>query len=236
MARTSRLNRIALALGPLPLLMFVLLGPAVAVPVKYQFGGVISEASASAGVAAGTPFSGTFSYDPAKLTGGYVIEGFSQASYGLSRDWPGSVADGAGLTLQIGGKTILANPGGLAIATSEIDYPGQFGYRDAAGNPASPHTSVVISNSNVDDGPLQVALTLNNPARGLSDSLYPLNLAEFPDAQLSVTSSTDPGAAMLYAGTIDSLVQIPVPEPACASLLCFVAVGWFARRRRHRAL
>jgi hypothetical protein len=161
-----------------------------------------------------------------------VIEGFSQAAFGLSANWPGSVADGSGLTLQIGGQTILANPGGLAIATYEIDYPGQYGYTDASGNPKSPYTTVVISNSYVGDNPLQVALNLTNPTRGLGDSIYPLNLAEFPSAQLSVTIPNSSGTETLYTGTIDSLFELSVPEPAGATVLCLVATAWFGRTHR----
>ena len=160
-------------------------------------------------------FSGTFSYDPTGTpSGGIGFEGFSQATYGHSLNYPGSVADGSGLTLQIGGQTILANPGGVSVALSEIDYTGQYGYRDASGL-QNPYTSVTISNENVDGGPLEVALGLTNPTLSLSNSFYPLTLAEFPDAQLGVTLFTNPGSETLYTGTIDSLVEVAVPEPVC---------------------
>jgi hypothetical protein len=63
---------------------------------------------------------------------------------------------------------------------------------------------------------------------GIQASL--LNLANFPQAQLEVTELTNPGSKTLYAGTIESLVELPVPEPAYAILLCLAAIGWFARR------
>ena len=201
-------------------------------PIQYQYGGVITQADSSTGVAPGAPFSGTFSYDPANLSSGLGFEGFSQANYGLSTTSPGSVPGDSGLALQIGGQTILANPGGVAIVTSESDTPGQYGKVDASGNPVSPYTTVVISNSQVDTSPLQVSVNLTNPTRGLSDSLYPLNIAEFPEAQLDVTLSTNPGAAPLYTGTINSLVELTVPEPVFATVLCIVSIGWFARVRR----
>ena len=53
-----------------------------------------------------------------------------------------------------------------------------------------------------------------NPTRGLSDSLYPLISLSSLNAQLNVTLSTNSGAETLYTGTIDSLVETPVPEPA----------------------
>ncbi len=232
MAPTKTPRRPVQSLALLAALIAIFDTAAQASPIQYQYGGVITQAGPSTGVAPGTPFSGTFSYDPANLSGGSGFEGFSSANYGLSTAWPDSVAGGSGITLQIGGQTILANPGGVAIATYESDSPGQYGKVDAFGNPASPYTTVVISNSLVDTSPLQVSLNLSNPTRGLSDSLYPYNLAEFPDAQLNVTLSTNPGAAPLYTGTIDSLVELTVPEPVFATVLCIVSIGWFARTRR----
>ena len=63
-----------------------------------------------------------------------------------------------------------------------------------------------------------------------------LNLADFPVAQLSVSELTNPGTKILYAGTIDSLEEFPVPEPACATLFSLAAIGWFVRTRRIRGL
>jgi hypothetical protein len=222
----------AFQIGLLAGLIAIVDAAAQASPISYQYGGVITAASPSTGVAPGTPFSGAFSYDPANPSYAIGIEGFSQAYYGLTTTEPGSVAGDAGLTLQIGGQTILANPGGVAIATYETASPGQSGSVDTSGSPASPYTSLVISNSLVDKRPLQVALNLRNPTRALADSGNPYNLAEFPGAQLSVTLANDASAAPLYTGTIDSLVELTVPEPAFATLLCLFAIGWFARSRR----
>ena len=228
----SRLCRLALHLGSLAAASVIFDLPAHAPPIQYQYGGVITQADPSTGIVPGTRFSGTFSYDPTgTLSGGIGFEGFSQATYGHSLNYPGSVADGSGLTLQIGGQTILANPGGVSVGLSEIDYPGQWGYRDANG-PANPYTTVTISNENVDGGSLEVALGLTNPTRSLGNSFYPLTLAEFPDAQLGVTLLTNPGSETLYTGTIDSLVEMAVPEPAFTTLLCLVAIGWFTTRSR----
>ncbi len=235
MTPLSRLGRLALHLGILAAASAIFDLAVQASPIQYQYGGVITQADPSTGIVPGTRFSGTFSYDPTgTLSGGIGFEGFSQATYGHSVNYPGSVADGSGLTLQIGGQTILANPGGVSVGLSEIDYPGQWGYRDANGNPVSPYTTVTISNLNVDGGPLQVALGLTNPARALGNSFYPLTLAEFPDAQLGVTLLTNPGSETLYTGTIDSLVEMAVPEPFCATVLCLIAIGWFTRSRSCR--
>ncbi|MFI5458959.1 MAG: hypothetical protein ACHRXM_26320 [Isosphaerales bacterium] len=236
MAPTSTPRRLAPCLGLMATVIAISDVAAHASPIQYQYGGVITAADPSTGVAPGTRFSGTFSYDPAKLSGGFQIEGSFQAIYGRSANFPDSVADGSGLILQIGGQTVLANPGGVQVSVAEIEYPGQYGYRDTSGNLQNPHTSVSISNENVDGGPLLVALGLTNPTRSVFGSLTlptTLNLADFSQAQLSVTLMTNPGSKTLYSGTIDSLVEIPVPEPAFATLLCLAAIVWFARTRRH---
>src|SRR5262249_29257467 len=95
----STRRRIALALSLLAAFNSILCSAAIASPMQYEFGGFITQADPSTGVAPGTHFSGTFAYDPAKLFGGFSIEGFSEANYGLSVNWPGSVADGSALTL-----------------------------------------------------------------------------------------------------------------------------------------
>jgi len=234
MAPTSTTRRLAPRLGLVVAVMAVSDVAAHASPIEYRYGGVITSADPSTGVAPGTPFSGIISYDPARPSGGIGFEGYSQVNYGLSENYPDSVADGSGLTLQIGGQTILANPGGVMVSVSDIDYLGQYGYRDTSGNPQNPHTTVTISNADVDGGPLQVALSLTNPTRSVSSSLPALNLADYPQARLNVAESTNSGSNTLYTGTIDSLVEIPVPEPAFTTLLCLAATGWFARMRRHR--
>jgi hypothetical protein len=231
-------NRLALELGLMATLIVILNVAAHGEPIRYEYGGVITSADPSTGVAPGTRFSGRFTYDPAaRPSDGIMIEGSNQYISGHSVNDPGSIADGSELTLQIGGRTVLANPGGVQVAVAEIEYPGQWGYRNASGDPANPYTRVSISNENVDGGPLQVAVGLMNPTRSVFGSLAPptsLNLADFPQAQLNVTELTNPGVKTLYTGTVDSLVEIPAPEPAWATVLCLTAIGWFARSLRHQ--
>jgi hypothetical protein len=206
-----------------------------AAPIRYEYGGVLTSADPSTGVAPGTRFSGTIAYDPAAKPPAMMIEGSNQYFYGLWANMPGAFADGSGLTLQIGGRTVLANPGGVQVGVAEIEYSGQYSYRDASGNPASPYTSVTISNENIGYDPLQVALGLRNPDRAVFGSLDPpkaLNLADFPRATLDVTELTNPGVKTLYTGTVDSLVEIPAPEPAWVTLVCLTTIGWFARSLR----
>src|SRR3954463_8251486 len=168
---------------------------AAAVPIQYEYSGVISTADPSTGVAPGTRFTGTLAYDPGKDVVWLGYEGHQQYYYGKIAGNPGSVADGSGLTLQIGGRTILADQGGVLVGVSESEYPGQWGYRDANGNPAGPYTQLSISDGDT------VSLNLSNPSRSVFGSLAPpswLSLADFPQAQLNVTESTDPGQRTLY--------------------------------------
>jgi hypothetical protein len=200
-----------------------------AAPIQFEYGGVITSADPSTGVAPGTRFSGTIAYDPAVKVPYMVYEGFSEYLYGDAAHFSGAIADGSRLTLQIGARTVLANPGGVEVAVSEIEYPGQPGYG------ATPSTNVNISNGDIGGSPLRVVVDLMNPNRAVFGSLDPpkaLNLPDFPRATLDVTDSTHPSVEPLYTGTIDSLVEIPAPEPACVTLVCLSAIGWFARSAR----
>ena len=102
--------------------------------IRYDFGGVIASADPSTGVTPGTRFSGSFTFDPTDPTSPLItIEGSNQYLFGRSENVPNSVADGSGLTLQVGGKTVLADPGGVQVSVNELESPGQFGYQDANG-------------------------------------------------------------------------------------------------------
>jgi hypothetical protein len=185
-------------------------------------------------VAPGTRFSGTFSYDPSEApTSLITIEGSVQTIYGKGPGFPNGVPDSSGLSLQVGGQSVYSYQGGLQVSVAEID--GKYGYTDGHGNPAAPNMDVNISNGNVDNGPLTVALDLKNPSQAPLDSLHPptyLSLADFPQAQLNVTELTNPGTTTLYTGTIDTLTA--VPEPTTAVLFGVAAVGWLAHARRRR--
>jgi hypothetical protein len=203
-----------------------------AAPIKYEYGGVITSADPSTGVAPGTRFSGWFSYDPtAKPVSALMIEGMIQYGFGRVPGYPSPVADGSGITLQIGDRTVVSDPGGVAVQVSEVEYPGQWSFEP------SPKTGVVISSGGIDDQSNQASLSLRNTSRAVFGSLAPpsaLNLADFPDAKLTVTELTHPGERQYYAGTIDSLQPVPIPEPA--SLACWVlaalGVTGMARRRK----
>jgi hypothetical protein len=235
MAPRAAPGRLVLNLGLMTALIVMGNVAADAAPIRYEYGGVITSADPSTGVAPGTRFSGTIAYDPLEKPPAIMIEGSNQYLYGLSASFPGAIADGSGLTLQIGGRTVLADPGGVQVAVAEIEYPGQYGYRDAGDVPVAPYTSVGISNAGIRYDPLQVAVDLRNPDRAVFGSLAPpqaLNLADFPQATLDVTELTKPGVKTLYTGTVDSLVGIPAPEPAWVTLVCLTTIGWFARSLR----
>lgn len=216
-----------------------------AAPIRYEYGGVITSADPSTDVATGTRFSGMFTYDPEhKPSGTSADDGFRAYYYGLSHVGVGSVPDGSGMTLQIGGRTVLANPGGVQVLVSEREYPGQAAYDsevpgqhvfgDAHGPPAGPYTRYSVSTENLGDPPL-VYLEMTNSTRSVFGSLAPptaLNLADFTQARLDVHELHYPGSKTLYTGTIDTLTV--VPEPAYTTLLC-AAAGWLALARRRRA-
>ncbi len=145
-----------------------------------------------------------------------------------SPSYPAPSFGGSNLTLSVGGQSVLANSGGIQLSVSEIQFPGQFGYTDADGNPRGPSTTVGFSTENAPGNPLDVWVGLTNPTRAPFPSLAVpsvLSLANFPQAQLEVSELTNPGSKTLYARTIDSLVEIPVPEPAFTILLCLASTG-----------
>ena len=218
--------------------LLLICGAAGADPVRYEYGGVITSADPSMGVSPGTPFTGTITYDPtARASYGLAIEGSSQSIFTTSPYYPAPSFGGSDLTLSVGGQTVLANSGGIQLSVSEIQFPGQFGYTDASGNPRGPSTSVGFSTENVSGNPLDVWVGLTNPTQSLFPSLAMpsvLSLADFPQAQLAVSELTNSGSKALYAGTIDSLVELPVPEPAYGILICLASIGWFVRRSSSR--
>jgi len=157
--------------------------------MRYEYGGTITSAASSTGVTPGTRFTGTFTYDPAGSPSAMMIEGQTDSSYGLLALRPGAMADGSGITLQIGGKSVVPDPGGVSVTVTEQQYAGQWGYRNADGTGAGPSTTVTIGNGWAKDGPF-LGLELSNPTRALFQSLAPpssLNLADFPVAEISVS-------------------------------------------------
>jgi hypothetical protein len=210
---------------------------AEAAAIHYVFSGVITSADPSTGVAAGTPFSGSFTYDSAEhAIGGLSYEGVSTYIYGQSNELPGppAPADSSGMRLQIGDQITIDRPGAIKVGVSEIRYPGEFGYRDSSGNLVPPSTSLVFISASLDPTLPEFSLRLANPSRGVFGSTRPpdfFNFVDFPDATLVVidTSSTNPGNQVLYSGTIE---RMNVPEPTTLAIFA-TAIGALMIRCRH---
>lgn len=215
-----------------------------AAPIRYEFGGMVDTAEATTGVAPGTRFSGYFLYDPAaRPTGRIEIEGSIQYQFGRMLSAPDVAADGAGLMVLVGDRVVLPDPAGVEVAVSELEYPGQYGYRDQDGQPAGPSTTVSISNHNLGEAALDVALVLKNPTRSLFGSLAPpstLSLADFPLASLHVSERTNPGTRILFTGSLDTLEAVATPEPSTLAVFAILALtalryrGWLAGRAGSR--
>ena len=205
-------------------------------PITYAFSGAITSADASTGVAAGTPFSGTFTYDPTeKAVGGLGFEGFSQSDFGQAMSAPGSKPDSSGLTVNVGGAPVFSLQGGIEVAVSAAAFPFQDGYSTSA------HSQVTFSNSNINNatGSTLASVSFVNQTTDVLGGLAPptsLSLADFPGASLSVVGDNgSPDAKILYSGTITSLSAVPVPEPsALAAIGLGGAAGWVVRALRRR--
>jgi len=235
MSSMPMLSQRAVRIGLFSFVALTLNAATQAALMRYEYGGTITSAEPSTGITPGTRFSGTFTYDPAGNAPWLGFEGYMKYSFGLWSGWPGSQADGSGITLQIGGKTVLSDQAGMSMTVEEQEYLVQYGYGNAHGTGYGPPTYITIGNSDTSRGGLLLGLTLSNPSRSVFQSPAPptsLNLSDFPVAQLSVASPRLGGPQSLYNGTIDTLMEIPVPEPAWTTLVCMAAVGWIARSSR----
>lgn len=188
-------------------------------PVAYAFSGVLDAADPSTGAAPGTPFSGTFTYDPAFQPGPLMIEG--STTYMFSNSLLGrSVPDTSRITLNVGGKPVF-NEGDLNVGvTDTVNYH----YT----NPFTPSTNVGIG---VVTPNLIMGLDLKSPSRSVDPTLAlptSLSLSEFPVATIELTTRGPNPIVDLYSGTITSLT--PVPEPSVLALPALVGVGLVARR------
>jgi MYXO-CTERM domain-containing protein len=203
-----------------------------AAPIKYEYGGVITSADPSTGVAPGTRFSGWFSYDPAKPFSDLMIEGSNTYGFGRAPGSSEAPTAPAGMGLQVGGKPMIQDTDRVYMGVMEIEYQNQWGY----GQP--PSTRVGIFNAGLEYSALDVGLDLKNPSRSVFGSLAPplsLSLSDFPDAMLSVHDYSRLGTNPLYTGTIDTLQAVPTPEPAslaCWGLVALGVIGMARRRRR----
>lgn len=219
--RLATLSRMAV------MLTAALIAPSAhAGPMTYEYTGVIDSGNAALGIAAGTPFSGAFTYDPSKSPIDYSYEGTTVYAYGKYLN-PASTADGSGLSLRVGGVAV-PNPGGVEVRVSEVEYPGQWGFGP------SPSTTVSLSTTDVVGGPLKAGLNLTNPTRSVFGSLAPpatLDLADFPLAHLLIFSTRD--QSVTAGGTIESLTVV-TPELSSVILFGVAAACLAVKSRRGR--
>lgn len=203
--------------------------PAAAAPITYSYSGTITSAAASTGIAPGTHFDGTFTYDPATKPFGLMAEGIADYTFGIP---PSTVPDTSKLSLQFGGQSIF-NGQKLNVDLADMSdavYPPPPGTHI----PTSTHWSVLSH-----DDLVNVTLDFNNPNLSLNPSLSLTRLysiGDFPTAQLQVTDREHKTGAIIYAGTIDTLSAVSVPEPTTFAIVAFAFGGLAvcAKRRRGR--
>ena len=200
--------------------------------IRFAYTGTITSADPSTGVAAGTPFSGTFAYDPLFKLQGPSYEGNTQYISGAAAGIPGSIPDASGLTVDVGGKSVYSHTGGIDVAVFNIRYAGEYGYH------YNPSTDLSISNTNIGDFPFAVFLEFINYSRSVYpalDSPTKISLPDFPSSILSIYAPAVGGASpLLYAGRIETLTAIEAPEPSTAILLGVAVVAGLFRARRTR--
>lgn len=219
-----------------------------AAPIRYTYSGVITTADPLTGVTPGTPFTGSFFYDPAERPAfAQTIDGSSNVVYGHSTLGLGTPSANDGINLTVGGQQVYSVKSGVDVAVTQQQYTGQYGLTDASGNLKTPSTGVTVSNNYVDRDPTGVSVNLTNPSAAVLGSLNTpsvLNLYQFPSAMLTVSGIVTGNSKThtLYAGTINSLTAVSaipaaeeiVPEPAVTSFLCLAATGWLIRSRYRR--
>lgn len=187
-------------------------------PVQYEYGGVITAAGPSTGVAPGTRFDGTFTYDPSSqvLYPTFVYEGHTG---------DGIHSEPAAWILNVGGHQVFeSNLIGIVV-----DYGPKFSSTPSAQDPAMTAVSVVGMTDQ-----LGITLKLTNPSR----SVFPptpipasFSLDDFPERQLWLIDRASHRGETLFGGTIDTLT--PVPEPTTLSSF-LVVIGGMALRHRLR--
>ncbi|AMV37618.1 hypothetical protein [Planctomyces sp. SH-PL62] len=244
MARTNR-RTLILRFAPVLLLIAV---PAAAAPIRYDFGGVLTQAEASTGVAPGTRFTGSFTYDDAALP----VQSFeypnsrgdfAQYVFGAHR-LPDGSTDGSGIELRIDGGPTVRSEGDLTIDSWSTMRPE---YRPSPAIELHIRSDLPDYSKGPDYG---VSIFLEGQQRvvwpgdpvpadlALSDfpkaKVYLLGrLPERPDGWLGEPPSPDSNV-QLAVGEIDFLTATPVPEPAWTVAALLGAAAWAARRRASR--
>jgi hypothetical protein len=192
--------------------------------IQYEYGGVITAADASTGVAPGTRFSGTFAYDPEFKPGAIMIEGSTTYDFSFS-DKGSSVPDTSRLTLQVGGNSPITGNGLAVGVTDSTGFPG------ANTGQVPPATLMGVAFMNPE---LLVGLSFRNSSRSLDPTLAlptSWSLDDFPEANLAVINRASGRGEHLYDGKIDTLTQVPEPTSLAAFGMTLLGLAWHHRRR-----
>jgi hypothetical protein len=204
--------------------------------MTYQYSGILTSADPASGFAQGTPFSGTFSFDPTERPTSTIGQGNSIVyNFGQTLGLAGGQPDGSGLTLQVGGTTVLNFKGGLQLGLQEYQTADQNGAYNTG-----PGTYLSVAEV-LGDGqhPSNVSLAFNNITTAIYNSLEipnQINLGDFPLSTLYVYGIVNNGTFSNIPeleGTITSLTPLATPEPATWIFLVVAGLGlcWRSRSR-----
>lgn len=193
----------------------------LAAVVTFDFGGSLFQVGGPSGLAAGDPFTGSFSYrlEQQGVNVPLVVAG-QETRYVLDQ-----------YTLTIRNQTVSASGGQLDISNDQLPWPStpnilwdtvELGFGVHAGTPLS----CSLNNIPITDLSFRLVNTAGQP---FSDTSLPttLPLSYFQaSAYMNITFAGQAGSAI---GQVTSL-QL-VPEPTVAGLLVLAAVAFAARRR-----
>lgn len=195
-------------------------GAAHASTTSYSFSGVTSLAMGS--IPGGTPFTGTFSYDPAAT-------GVSTSYYGGTQNLFANAY--SALTMTIGGKTVTEGAPGTMALYNNVNPPNSIPVGD----------SLYTFNPLNGQGPLHsggsfTGLTPNFIYLGFVDSSGKVFPGNSLPSKLSLASFNEAFIGINYGPTttISSLTSLsPVPEPGTWAMM-IAGLGILGSAARHR--
>lgn len=216
----TTLPRTLRRLAWLPLALGLAPGAADASAIRYDYTGVVTTAGANSGEAVGDTFSGSFTIDPARVTGS-VNDLVATTSYQLTG------ASG----LELSDHVVGTSSGAMNLSVTDHNHSNYV--------PETLSTQVQVTTLSGGYGPT-ATLSFTNPNRSVFHGSLAipalLQLSDFPVATLNYTDGNvhnDPSYS--FTGTIDTLTATPVPEPAVTVSACLALVVGLAARRRRRA-